>query len=255
MKVVILAGGKGTRISEESKLKPKPMVSIDGKPILWHIMKHYASYGFNEFVICLGYKGNVIKDYFVDYYAKQKEIKCNLSSGNNELLNWKTEDWKVTLADTGIDTLTAGRIINVKKYIGNEPFMITYGDGVADINLEKLLILHNKNKKTLTISSTKPDGRFGALRIDERTNDVMGFKEKAREDQSIVNIGFMVAEPDIFDYLEDGSEMLEAGPFERIAEAGQMDTYYHSGFWSPMDTIRDREYLETVYRSGLYNLL
>lgn len=254
MKVVILAGGKGTRISEESKLRPKPMVTIAGKPILWHIMKHYASYGYEEFIICCGYKGNMIKDYFVHYNEQEKEIRFDLNNGQNKMLNWKTENWKVILADTGLETLTAGRIKKIRDYIGNEPFMITYGDGVSDINIDKLLEFHNKEKKTITISSIKPEGRFGALHLSDDGSSVIGFKEKARDDQNWVNMGFMVAEPSIFDYLGDGNDMLERGPFEKMAEKGEMDTYHHEGFWSPMDSIHDREYLEKVYKHNLYEL-
>ena len=229
MKVVILAGGKGTRISEESRLRPKPMVEIGGKPILWHIMRQYASYGFNEFIICCGYKGHMIKEYFVK----------NIS-----------EPWKVTMVDTGLETLTAGRILKVRDYIGGEPFLLTYGDGVSDVNIRELIAFHKKQGKTVTISTTQPEGRFGALRLDDTGSQVLGFKEKARADQAWVNIGFMVMEPSVYPYLGDGSTMLETLPFERLAADGQMEAYNHMGFWSPMDNIHDREYLQKLWDSG-----
>lgn len=250
MKVVILAGGKGTRISEESKYRPKPMVTIGGKPILWHIMKHYSSYGFQEFIVCCGYKGHMIKEYFVNYRVRQNNVSFHLENGKVQVLDEIQEPWKVTLVDTGLETLTAGRVLKVRKYLKEEPFMLTYGDGVSDINLQHLLEYHNQNKRIVTISSTKPEGRFGALHLDETSHTVKGFKEKARADQNWVNIGFMVMEPQVFDYLGDGSEMLEGTPFESLAKDGQMDTYFHEGFWSPMDNVHDREYLEKIWMRG-----
>lgn len=250
MKAVILAGGKGTRISEESRLRPKPMVEIGGKPILWHIMRHYASFGITEFIVCCGYKGHMIKEYFVDYYQHNSQLEIRLKDGTVQALRGSSEPWKVTLVDTGLETLTAGRILKARSYIGEEPFMLTYGDGVSDVDLHKLLQFHREQKKTVTISTTQPMGRFGTLKLDEKTNQVLGFREKAREDQSWVNIGFMVMEPSVYDYLGDGSTMLEARPFERLAEEGQMAAYRHRGFWSPMDTIHDREYLEQLWNSG-----
>lgn len=253
MKVVILAGGKGTRISEESKRKPKPMVTIGGKPILWHIMKHYSAYGFNEFVICCGYKGRFIKEYFVHYYMHQNDVSFCLKDESVQVLNNVVEPWKVTLADTGLDTLTAGRLLKVRQYLDDEPFMLTYGDGVSDININKLLEYHKKQNKIVTISASKPEGRFGALHLDENTHEVKGFQEKARDDQNWVNMGFMVMEPEIFEYLGDGSEMLERGPFEHLAADRQMDAYFHNGFWSPMDNMHDRDYLEKVYANKMKN--
>lgn len=250
MKAVILAGGKGTRISEESKLRPKPMVEIGGKPILWHIMRHYASYGITEFIVCCGYKGHMIKEYFVDYYQHNSQLEIRLKDGTVQALRGSSEPWKVTLVDTGMETLTAGRILKARSYIGEEPFMLTYGDGVSDVDLHMLLQFHREQKKIVTISTTQPMGRFGTLKLDEKTNQVLGFREKAREDQSWVNMGFMVMEPSVYDYLGDGSMMLETLPFERLAEEGQMAAYKHKGFWSPMDTIHDREYLERLWNSG-----
>lgn len=250
MKVVILAGGKGTRISEESRLRPKPMVEIGGKPILWHIMKQYASFGFHEFVICCGYKGHMIKEYFVNYYQNNSQMEIRLKNQESQVLVKNSENWKVTLVDTGLETLTAGRILKARRYIGEEPFLLTYGDGVSDVDIHKLLQFHKEQGKVVTISTTQPEGRFGALQLDESRNEVLGFKEKAREDQSWVNIGFMVMEPSVYEYLGDGSTMLETMPFERLAADGQMAAYKHMGFWSPMDNVHDREYLEKLWNSG-----
>ncbi len=234
MKVVILAGGMGTRISEESQRKPKPMIEIGERPLLWHIMKWYASFGYDEFIICCGYKGHMIKNYFVNYHSRQEEI---------------AEGWKVTLAETGLKTKTAGRILKIREYLGDDSFMITYGDGVADVNIPELLACHRESGCALTITTTQPAGRFGALQIGE-DGIVRNFKEKARKDQSWVNMGFMVAEQQIFDYLGDGTDMLEAAPFEQIAGKGQMNAYRHRGFWSPMDTIHDKAYLENLWIQG-----
>lgn len=250
MKVVILAGGRGTRIIEESKAKPKPMVEIGGKPILWHIMNTYSKYGFNEFIICCGYKGHMIKEYFVNYYMYNSDVTYHFIGDKYKIQSGNIEPWKVTLVDTGLNTLTAGRILKVRKYLQEEPFFITYGDGVSDVNIEKLLNFHKRQHKIITISSTQPEGRFGALQFMEGTNQVKGFKEKARKDQSWVNMGFMVMEPSIFSYLGDGSTMLEAKPFEVLASEGQMAAYRHKGFWSPMDNIHDKEYLEKLWKNG-----
>ena len=226
MKVVILAGGKGTRISEESRLRPKPMVEIGGKPILWHIMRQYASFGFQEFVVCCGYKGHMIKEYFVNYYRHNSQVPVRY---------------------TGLETLTAGRILRAREYIGEEPFLLTYGDGVSNVNIQELVQFHKRQKRIVTISTIQPEGRFGALCLDEAGESVSGFREKAREDQPWVNIGFMVMEPEVYQYLGDGSEMLERGPFEKLASDGEMAAYKHKGFWSPMDNMHDREYLENLW--------
>lgn len=250
MKVVILAGGRGTRISEESVLKPKPMIEIGGMPILWHIMKIYSFYGFHEFIICCGYKGQMIKDYFIHYYLHQSDSTFSLADQAVTVHENYAEPWKVTLANTGLNTLTAGRILKVKDYIDDEEFMLTYGDGVSDVNIHKLIEFHRTNGRIATITTTQPPGRFGAIKIDKETNQVKGFKEKARADQAWVNAGFMVLNRKIFDYLGDGSEMLEAGPLETVAHEGEMTAYKHEGFWSPMDTMRDKEYLEELWQSG-----
>jgi len=250
MKVVILAGGKGTRIGEESQFRPKPLVEIGGRPILWHIMKWYSRFGFHEFVLCCGYKGHMIKQYFVDYYSRYSDVSINLQNGRKAFLKNKIEPWKVTLINTGLNTLTAGRILKIREYIKDEEFLFTYGDGVSDVNISRLLDFHHQNGKIATITTTQPTGRFGALKIDFETNQVKGFKEKARADSAWVNAGFMVLNRKIFDYLGNGEEMLEAGPLEQVAGNNEMTAYKHDGFWSPMDTLRDKEYLEELWGSG-----
>lgn len=247
MKTVILAGGKGTRISEESRFKPKPMVTIGGKPILWHIMKWHGKYGIKEFVICCGYKGTLIKEYFVNYYMNNSTVTFSLNDQNDLVRINRTEPWKVTLVDTGLETLTAGRLLKVKDYLDDEPFMLTYGDGVADVNLDELIEFHKQSNKLVTITTTQPEGRFGALKFSDDGKLVEGFKEKARKDQSWVNIGFMVMNPGVFEYLGDGSSMLEADPFENLVKDRQLAAYRHYGFWSPMDNIHDREYLQRLW--------
>ncbi|MGN0344817.1 MAG: glucose-1-phosphate cytidylyltransferase [Lachnospiraceae bacterium] len=250
MKVVILAGGMGTRISEESYLKPKPMVEIGDHPILWHIMKIYSSYGYNDFIICCGYKGHVIKEYFLDYYMYQSDITIDLA--NNDLTVHETiaEPWRVTLVNTGLHTSTSGRIKQIQKYVGEESFMMTYGDGVADVDITALVDFHKSQGKVSTITTTKPAGRFGVLQMDEKAESVRSFREKSVDDRAWVNAGFAVFNKEVFDYLGDGSEMLEQGPYERLARDGQMAAYKHAGFWSPMDTMRDKNYLETLWQSG-----
>ena len=250
MKVVILAGGRGTRISEESVLKPKPMIEIGGMPIIWHIMKLYSHYGYNEFIICCGYKGQMIKEYFIHYCMYRSDSTFFLTNHDMIVHESHVEPWKITLANTGLNTLTAGRVLKVKDYIGNdEEFFMTYGDGVSDVNISALLDFHHEHGKTVTITTTQPMGRFGALKIDCK-NLVMSFKEKARTDSAWVNAGFMVMNAKVFDYLGDGGEMLEEGPFENIASNGEMTAYRHEGFWSPMDTMRDKCYLENLWTTG-----
>lgn len=250
MKVVILAGGLGTRISEESHLRPKPMVEIGERPILWHIMKIYSHYGFHDFIICCGYKGHMIKEYFMDYYMYQSDITVDLSDNSVEIHENFSEPWKVTLVNTGMYTPTAGRIQQIRKYVGDEDFMMTYGDGVADINLPDLLRFHREKGRIATITVTRPTGRFGVLEIDDETDRVESFREKSRKDQSWVNAGFSVFRKEFFDYLGNGSAMLEAAPYENLAKDGQMSAYKHKGFWSPMDTMRDKDYLEELWRRG-----
>jgi len=250
MKVVLLAGGMGTRIGEESQFKPKPMIEIGERPILWHIMKRYSLFGFNDFVICCGYKGYMIKEYFVNYYKKYSDVIANLDDRSYAFSNQQVESWKVTMVNTGLHTLTAGRILAIRNYVKEEPFLLTYGDGIADIDIDKLISFHNENKKTVTITVTKPSGRFGIAQIDEDTRLIKGFKEKSRDDQYYVNSGFMICEPTIFDYLGDGTEMLEQGPFSKLIEAGEMDAYQHEGLWLPMDSLKDKKILEDIWSSG-----
>ena len=249
MKAVILAGGKGTRIAEESQYRPKPMVEIGNEPILWHIMKRYGMYGVTDFIICCGYKGYVIKEYFLHYSTRCSSIHIDLEKEKIRSESSEAGNWNVTLANTGLETLTAGRVQRIRKYLDEkEPFFLTYGDGVGDIDMDALLACHRKAHKTITITITKPAGRFGAVQIDEATGMVQGFKEKARKDQAYVNAGFMVCELGVFDYLGDGSEMLEADPFEALARDGEMNAYIHDGFWSPMDNIHDMRYLDSLAR-------
>ncbi|SCJ73216.1 Glucose-1-phosphate cytidylyltransferase [uncultured Clostridium sp.] len=249
MKVVILAGGFGTRLSEETDIKPKPMVEIGGKPILWHIMKIYSKYGYNEFIICCGYKGYAIKEYFISYYNHTCDITVNLKSGNLKVHKSNAEDWKVTLVDTGLNTLTGGRIKRIKDYIGNEPFLLTYGDGVADINIEKLVEFHKLNKKLVTVTSVQPSGRFGALDIGGN-DEVFNFVEKPAGDGAWINGGFFVCEPQVFSYLKDDYTIWEKEPLQQLARDGQLMAYKHYGFWKPMDMLRDKIELDNLWNTG-----
>jgi glucose-1-phosphate cytidylyltransferase len=251
LKVVILAGGLGTRISEESYLKPKPMIEIGEKPILWHIMKLYSYYGFNDFIICLGYKGYIIKQYFADYYLHMSDVTFDFTNGNEMTVhNNVAEPWKVTLVDTGLNTQTGGRIKRVQKYIGNEPFFMTYGDGVSDINIRELLAYHQGKKKLATMTASQPGGRFGVLEIDDDSN-INSFREKAVEDGGWINAGFMVLEPEAFDYIsDDEAEIFEREPLEHLAADGKLSAYKYEGFWRCMDTQRDKFALEAMYQKG-----
>lgn len=250
MKVVILAGGFGTRISEESHLKPKPMISIGDTPILWHIMKIYSHYGFNEFIICCGYKGYIIKEYFADYYLHRSDITFDFSRNNEITIHSNVaEPWKVTVVDTGLNTQTGGRLKRVQKYIGNETFMLTYGDGVSNVNINELVTFHQKNNKTATITAIQPGGKFGVLEID-KNQIITRFAEKAKEDGGWINGGFMVLEPEIFDLINDDSTILERDPLEKLAQRGELFAYKHSGFWQCMDTQRDKNYLDSIWEKN-----
>lgn len=250
MKVVILAGGLGTRISEETDVRPKPMVEIGGKPILWHIMKIYSHYGFNEFVICLGYKGFVIKEYFANYFLHQSDVTFDLSKNKMEIHNSESENWKVTLVETGINTNTAGRIQKIKNYIDNQPFMLTYGDGVANIDINALLEFHKKTGKMATLTSVQLPGRFGSVETDQ-DGIVNVFKEKPMGDGMWINGGFFVLEPEIFKYLEGNMEDIqwEKKPLTEIANDGNLSAYKHFGFWKCMDAIRDKIELEAMWQT------
>ena len=251
MKVVILAGGYGTRISEESHLRPKPMIEIGGNPILWHIMKHYSHYGFNEFIICCGYKGYMIKEYFADYYLHRSDITFDFTENNKMTIHSNVaEPWKVTLVDTGIDTMTGGRLKRVQKYIGDETFMLTYGDGVSDINITNLLEFHKQNNKIATLTAIQPGGRFGVLDIDDDNTTITSFAEKSKEDGGWINAGFMVLESGIFDYIKGDDTFLEKEPLESLAKDRMLNAYKHNGFWQCMDTQRDKGLLEQLWREN-----
>lgn len=250
MKVVILAGGFGTRISEESHLIPKPMIEIGEKPILWHIMKYYASFGYDEFIICCGYKQYAIKEFFADYYLHMSDVTFDFTAENKMIVhNNNTEPWKVTLIDTGLNTMTGGRIKRVKDYIGDEPFMLTYGDGVANVNIKELVDFHKLHGKIATITAIQPGGRFGMLDFDE-TESINCFKEKSKEDGGWINGGFMVINSEIFDYIDGDDCIFERYPLETIAAEGQLKAYKHNKFWQCMDTMRDKELLEKLWTSS-----
>ena len=250
MKVVILAGGFGTRISEESHLKPKPMIEIGERPILWHILKIYSHYGFNDFIICLGYKGYLIKEYFAHYLLHESDITFDFSNANQQIIhNQFAEPWKVTLVNTGLDTMTGGRLKRIKSYTENEPFMFTYGDGVADVNIHELLSFHKSHGKIATVTASQLSGRFGALNLKD-DNMVNDFKEKPKGDKGWVSAGFFVLEQKVFDYINDDSITFEREPLENLSKDGQLVAYKHSGFWQPMDTLRDKTLLETLWQSG-----
>ncbi|MEG1300034.1 MAG: glucose-1-phosphate cytidylyltransferase [Erysipelotrichaceae bacterium] len=250
MKIVILAGGFGTRISEESYLKPKPMIEIGGKPILWHIMKEYSHYGFNDFVICCGYKQHVIKEYFADYYLHGSDVTFDFTNENNMIIhNNISEPWKVTLVDTGLNTMTGGRVKKIQKYIGNETFMLTYGDGVADINIAELLSKHKSQGKLGTLSSYNVGQKFGILDVDNN-GLVKAFREKSSNDGALINIGYMVLEPKIFDYIKDESTVFEKEPLEKLVILNELTTFKHEGFWQCMDTKRDMDKLNEMWESG-----
>lgn len=251
MKVVIFAGGIGSRISEESHLKPKPMIEIGGKPILWHIMKIFETYGYNEFIICLGYKAHVIKEYFMNYYIYNSDVTINLRTNSFEIHQSNTENIRVTLVETGLDTMTAGRLKRVQQYVGKDEFFLTYGDGVADVNLKELLDYHHNHGKVATVTAVQPAGRFGLLGIDDG-NMVSSFKEKPLGDGGWINGGFFVLKPEVFDYIPANADFLmwEQDPLENLANAGQLIAYKHHGFWKCMDAMRDKEDLEHLWSSG-----
>lgn len=246
MKVAILAGGFGTRLSEETDIKPKPMVEIGGKPILWHIMKQYSHYGHNDFVILCGYKSYYIKEYFANYFLHQSDVTIDLKNNKMEIHNNQSEPWKVTLLDTGLETMTGGRVKRAEKFLKDETFLLTYGDGVSDIDLDKLVSFHKKNGKLMTLTSVQPEGRFGAL--DLEGDLIRKFAEKPKGDGSWINGGFFVCEPKIFDYIKEGdSTILERSPLEGLANDQQLVAYKHEGFWKPMDTLRDKTQLEQLW--------
>ncbi len=250
MKTVILAGGLGTRISEETSVRPKPMVEIGGKPLLWHIMKIYSHYGYHDFIICLGFKGYMIKEYFSNYFLHTSDVTFDMQNNNMKVHEQYAEPWKVTLVDTGIETMTGGRLKRVERYIGNETFMMTYGDGVSDVNITKLVEYHKNSDKLATVTATQPSGRFGALNIDT-SNIVNSFQEKPAGDGSWINGGFFVLEPPIFDLIRGDTTIFEKEPMERLAHERQLAAYKHRGFWQPMDTLRDKVHLEELWSGGM----
>ncbi len=249
MRVVILAGGFGSRISEESHLKPKPMIEIGGRPILWHIMKVYSHYGFNEFIICLGYKGYCIKEYFAHYFLHESDVTFDFRKSREAIIhNNQAEPWSVTLVNTGLETMTGGRVKRIRPYLENEPFMLTYGDGLADIDIDKLLEHHKANGKLTTVAAVQPSGRFGALDVAD-DDLVVDFQEKPKGDNSWVNAGFFVMEPGIFDYLEGDEAILEREPLQKLAQDNELVAYRHEGFWRPMDSMRDKGILEGLWKN------
>jgi glucose-1-phosphate cytidylyltransferase len=250
MKVVILAGGMGTRISEESHLKPKPMIEIGDRPILWHIMKIYSHYGYNDFVICLGYKGNAIKEFFLNYLVYESDVTFNFRNGREIFTHQHSaEKWTVTLVDTGFSTMTGGRVKRIQKYVNNEPFMLTYGDGVSNVNIHELVEFHKSHGRYVTVTAAQPTGRFGALNVAD-TGEVEGFTEKPKGDNAWVNGGFFVMQPEVFDYLGGDDVGLETDPLQNISRNHQFMAYKHTGFWQPMDTVRDKTVLEELWDRG-----
>lgn len=251
MKVVILAGGYGTRISEESQFKPKPMIEIGGKPILWHIMKEYSAYGFNDFIICAGYKQQYIKEWFADYYLYNSDVTFDFAHDNKMIIhNNVSEPWKVTIVDTGLNTMTGGRIKRIKSYIGAEDFLLTYGDGVANVNIAKTVEFHRSHGKIATMTAVHVEQRFGVLDIDRESMDIRAFHEKSQADGSRINAGYMVLKPAIFDFIEGDSTVFEQAPLRKLAEIGELKAYKHNGFWQCMDTKREMEKLEELWASG-----
>lgn len=250
MKVVILAGGFGTRISEESVNRPKPMIEIGNMPILWHIMKEYSYYGFNEFIICCGYKQHIIKEFFANYYLHKSDITFNFESDNSVQIHSNySEPWKVTVVDTGLNTMTGGRIKRIQKYIGNETFMLTYGDGVSDVDISKLVEYHKKNKKLATLTAINVGQRFGVIGMN-KDNQITEFREKSTNDESVINGGYMVLEPEVFNYIDGDSTIFEKNPLENLAKDNQLMAYIHNGFWKCMDTQRDYLELQSMWEDG-----
>ena len=250
MKVVLLAGGLGTRISEETEKKPKPMLEVGGMPILWHIMKEYSYYGYNEFVICAGYKQHIVKEWFQDYFLWTSDVTFDLTDENKMVVHEKhAEPWKVTVVDTGLNTMTGGRVKRVQHYIGDEPFMLTYGDGLCDVDIKDLVEFHNKNKGTVTLTAVRQKQQKGILDIG-RNNTVRAFREKKIEDGALINAGYMVCEPALFDYLKDDDTVLEAEPLASLAQKGELKSYMHDGFWQCMDTKKEKDELEKMWKKG-----
>ncbi|CAA9321201.1 MAG: Glucose-1-phosphate cytidylyltransferase [uncultured Gemmatimonadaceae bacterium] len=250
MKAVVLAGGLGTRLSEETTVRPKPMVEIGGRPILWHIMKIYSSHGINEFVICAGYKGHVIKEYFASYFLRHANVTFDLGRNQMELHGAGTEPWRVTVVDTGEASMTGGRLRRVREFLDGETFCLTYGDGVSNVDIGALVRFHKAQGRLATLTATQPEGRFGALTMGQDDTAITHFKEKPTGDGAWINGGFFVCEPKVIDYIDDDATVWEQEPLRRLAEEGELSAFKHGGFWQPMDTLRDKEYLEGLWRSG-----
>jgi glucose-1-phosphate cytidylyltransferase len=248
MKAVILAGGLGTRISEETQVRPKPMVEIGGRPVLWHVMKIYSAHGIHEFIICLGYRGYMIKEYFANYFLHMSDVSFNMKDNSMEVHHRNAEPWRVTLVDTGEATATGGRLKRIRKYIGDEAFCFTYGDGLSDVDITASLQFHRSQKTLATVTAVQPPGRFGALDLER--NRITGFREKPHGDGGWINGGFFVLAPGVFDYVEGDATVWEQQPLERLAHEGQLSAFRHRGFWQPMDTLRDRTLLENLWASG-----
>ena len=249
MKVVLFAGGFGTRISEESHLRPKPMIEIGGMPILWHIMKYYSSFGHNDFVICAGYKQSVIKEWFADYYVNHSDVTFDFTTSEKiKVHNTSSEPWRVTVVNTGLNTMTGGRLKRVRRYLGDEPFFLTYGDGVSNVDLDKELEFHKTHGKLATMTAVHPDSRFGVLDIQK--NQVQAFREKSEADVGWINGGFMIIDPKVIDYIEGDDTIFERGPLERLSAEGELMAFRHRGFWQCMDTMKDKEKLETLLAEG-----
>lgn len=250
MKILILAGGMGTRLAEETNVIPKPMVEIGGKPILWHIMKIYSYYGYNDFIILLGYKGYIIKEYFANYFLHKSDVTFDLEKNQMVIHEQHCEPWRVTLIDTGLNTMTGGRVLRARKYIGNEPFMLTYGDGLSDVNINELVAYHNSHGKIATLTSAQPEGRFGSI-LSKTDGKITHFMEKPLGDGAWINAGFFVCQPEIFDYISDGdATIFERTPLENLARDGELYSFRHTGFWKCMDTLRDKQQLQEMWDSG-----
>ena len=251
MKAVLLAGGFGTRISEESGVRPKPMVEIGGKPILWHIMKIYAHFGIKEFIICVGYKGTIIKEFFANYFLYQSDVTFDLKYNTMSILNNQSEEWKVTLVDTGLNTMTGGRLKRVKEYLGNEAFCMTYGDGVSNVKIDELIAFHKSQNTIATLTAVQEPGRFGTISLKSDQTKVTNFREKQKDESTAwINGGFFVLEPEIFNYIDGDSTVFEKDPLEKLARENKLSAYRHQEFWQPMDTIRDKNVLEDLWNSG-----
>jgi glucose-1-phosphate cytidylyltransferase len=250
MKVVILAGGSGTRITEESSVRPKPMIEIGHRPILWHIMKSYTAHGLTDFIICCGYKGHIIKEYFANYFLTNADVTFDIKNNRSEVHHHSAEPWRVTLVDTGDSSMTGGRIKRIRKYVGDESFCLTYGDGVTNANITDLIKFHRQQKTYATLTAVQPPGRYGAFALEQDQTLVPTFREKPQGDGAWVNGGYFVVEPAIFDFIADELTVWEAEPLQRLAQQGQLSAFKHAGFWQPMDTLRDKLYLEDLWNSG-----